>query len=169
MQRLTDAGSTNHLNIHRISLPEKTVALLVVNQWCALMTFPQLQRARPTCQWLVMSPSPPSRPLWMCRLRHLGRQVLAGRDRFSNVCALLMKADVRSVRSHCTLTHIHTCTIANQCLGSLHMALLSVVRYQPKTERPKYLVWSVFKHLKSEVLLLQPLWVKLMAGVGYIL
>lgn len=82
----------------------------------------------------------------VCRLTQEGR-CWQDEDRFSNVCALSVKADVLTVHSQKhTLTHTY---MAIQCLGILPTALLSVICYQQKTGKVKYLVWSIFKQVQD--------------------
>lgn len=110
--------------------------------WYTELTFPQWQSAKPTCHRLLMSPFSPSRPLWTCLLLHRCWQE---EDRFSNVCAISVKADVFNLYSH-THTLECVCTSTTQCLGTLPKALMSVTCYQLKTGSRKYLVWRIFKH-----------------------
>lgn len=137
------------------SLCQKYICL-TGNQWCALLTFPQWQCAKPTCHWLLMSPSAPSRPLWMCLLLQSGRQVLAGQGKVLKCFCSFNESRCPHSAFTCTYKHNHTrmCTKGNWCLGSLCTTLLSVVCYQLKTGREKYLVGCALKHIKSRALFL---------------
>lgn len=124
------------------------------NHGCALLTFPQWQRAKPTCHWLLMSSSPPSRPLWTCLLLHSGRQVLAGWGQVLKCFCSFNESRCSHYAFTCTHARARThtsrqkCVMAIQCQGSSRPALSSVICYHLKTGAVKYLVWSVFKHLE---------------------
>lgn len=98
-----------------------------------------------TGSWCLVSL--PSFPLCMCRLPHSWRQVLAGLGQ-------LLKYLYSLIESRCSQSHACTLTRALwQCLGSLPIALSSVVCYQVETGRGKYLLWNFFRYLKPKVLL----------------